>query len=158
MSHDLVVVVDAPMLKLALWQLEPSESRITENERKWKYVLIFQKSNVLLCWPVLVPQMTGDPQAPGEVMENWSKIQNYYNWVHSLLTVFENYRKRSHSILGAKRATFTYHLTMPKMANLASFWKPEVYSQTLLPNRSILIGQKMAENAKNWNIQMRHFW
>ena len=34
------------------------------------------------------------------------------------------------------------------------FRKPEACSQTLLPDRSGLIGQKLVENAK---IQMRHF-
>ena len=43
---------------------------------------------------------------------------------------------------------------MPKMLNLASFLKTEALRQTVLPDRSILIGQKMVENAK---IQMRHF-
>ena len=32
---------------------------------------------------------------------------------------------------------------MPKMVNLASFWKTEAYAQTV----SILIGQKLVENA-----------
>ena len=34
------------------------------------------------------------------------------------------------------------------MVNLASFWKSEVCGQTVLPDRSILKGQKLAENAK----------
>ena len=37
---------------------------------------------------------------------------------------------------------------MPKMVNLASFWKSETCGQTVLPDRSILIGQKLVENAK----------
>ena len=37
---------------------------------------------------------------------------------------------------------------MPKMVNLASFWKPEACGQTVLPDRSILIGHKLMENAK----------
>ena len=43
---------------------------------------------------------------------------------------------------------------MPKWSILASFWKPEAYSQTVLPNMSNLMRQKLMENAK---IQMRHF-
>ena len=44
------------------------------------------------------------------------------------LTVFENPKKKSHSTLRAKRATFTFWvekswLKMPKMANLTSFLK-----------------------------------
>ena len=31
---------------------------------------------------------------------------------------------------------------------LATFWKPEGFSQTVLPDRLILIGQKCVENAK----------
>ena len=34
-------------------------------------------------------------------------------------------------------------------------WKPDNCSQTVLPDRSLLIGQKLMENAK---IQMRHCW
>ena len=39
-------------------------------------------------------------------------------------------------------------LKMPKTVNLASFWKPEAFGQTVLPDRSILVGQKLMENAK----------
>ena len=46
-------------------------------------------------------------------------------------------------------------LKMPKMLNLASFLKTKACGQAELPDRSILIGQKLVENAK---IQMRHFW
>ena len=34
------------------------------------------------------------------------------------------------------------------MSILASFWKPEACGQTVLPDRSVLIGQKLVENAK----------
>ena len=37
---------------------------------------------------------------------------------------------------------------MPKMAILASFWKPENCGKTVLPDRSILIRQKWVEKAK----------
>ena len=37
---------------------------------------------------------------------------------------------------------------MPKMVNLASFWKTEAYGQTVLPEKSVLVGQKLVENAK----------
>ena len=39
-------------------------------------------------------------------------------------------------------------IKMPKVLNLASFWKLEANGQTVLPDRSILIGQKLVENAK----------
>ena len=38
---------------------------------------------------------------------------------------------------------------MPNKVNLAIFWKPEFCSQTVLPDRSILLGQKLVENAKS---------
>ena len=44
-----------------------------------------------------------------------------------------------------------------KWSILASFWKPEVFGQTVLPDRSILKEQKLVENAKIKKIQMRHF-
>ena len=47
-------------------------------------------------------------------------------------------------------------LKMPKMINLASFWQSEACNQTVLPDKSDLIGQKWVENAKIEN--MRHFW
>ena len=40
---------------------------------------------------------------------------------------------------------------------MASFWKPEACGQTALPDRSVLIGQKLVENAKNKNSNAT-FW
>ena len=37
---------------------------------------------------------------------------------------------------------------MAKTVNLASFWKTEACGQTVLPDRSILIRQKLVENAE----------
>ena len=37
---------------------------------------------------------------------------------------------------------------MPKIAHIGEFWKPEACGQTVLPDRSLLIGQKLVENAK----------
>ena len=34
------------------------------------------------------------------------------------------------------------------MLILVSFWKLEAWGQTVLPDRSVLIGQKLVENAK----------
>ena len=34
------------------------------------------------------------------------------------------------------------------MVQYASFWKPKACGQTELPDRSVLIGQKLVENAK----------
>ena len=43
-------------------------------------------------------------------------------------------------------------LKRQKWSILANFWKPEACGQTVLPDRSVLIGQKLVENVK---IQMR---
>ena len=37
---------------------------------------------------------------------------------------------------------------MPNMVHLASFWKPEIFGQTVLPDMSLLIGQNLVENVK----------
>ena len=46
---------------------------------------------------------------------------------------------------------------MPKIVNFGEFLKSEAFGQAVLPDRSILIEQKLIENAKIRNIQMRHF-
>ena len=38
---------------------------------------------------------------------------------------------------------------MPKILNLASFRKSAAYGQTVFPDRSLLIRQKLMENAEN---------
>ena len=56
----------------------------------------------------------------------------------------------------AKRATLTFRmdkikLKMPKMVHFGEFLpfgKPEACGQTVLPDRSVLIVQKLVENAK----------
>ena len=52
----------------------------------------------------------------------------------------------------ASEASYVYILNGQKLIQkwsiLASFWKPEACGQTVLPDRSILIGQKLMENAK----------
>ena len=64
----------------------------------------------------------------------------------------------------ASEASYVYILSgqkfilkMPKMVNLDEFLNPEVCGQTVLPDRSILIRQKLVENTKIPKIQMRHF-
>ena len=44
------------------------------------------------------------------------------------------------------------------MANLASFWKSEACGQTVLPEGSLLIGQKFVENAKIEKLKCDIFW
>ena len=41
------------------------------------------------------------------------------------------------------------------MSTLETFWKPEACGQTVVPDRSLLLGQKLVENAKI--LKMRHF-
>ena len=68
----------------------------------------------------------------------------------------------SHSTLRAKRATFTFCVDkssskMPKMAkNWRFFLKSEACSQTVLPDRSLLIGQKLVKKVIE-NYSKRHF-
>ena len=65
----------------------------------------------------------------------------------------------------ASEASYVYILSGQKFIKNAEkgqflrvFDKPEVCGQTVLPDRSILIGQKLTENAKMAKSQMRHFW
>ena len=44
------------------------------------------------------------------------------------------------------------------MSILASFWKPEACGQTVLPDRSVLIGQKLEKNAKIEKKSNATFW
>ena len=75
--------------------------------------------------------------------------------VTCLVTLFDHKLqvfKKSHPTLQAKRATFTFWVDkslskMPKII-LTSFWKPETIGQIVLPERSILIRQKLVENGK----------
>ena len=60
--------------------------------------------------------------------------------------MFEN-RPKSR-IQHCERSEQHLHFEMPKMVNLTSFLKPEACGQTVLPDMSILIGQKLVENAK----------
>ena len=69
-------------------------------------------------------------------------------------TVFENHTKKV-SFNIASEASYVYILSgqkftkkCQKWSNLTSFWKPKACGQTVLPDRSALIGQKLVENAK----------
>ena len=66
--------------------------------------------------------------------------------------MYENHRKShiQHCERSELRLHFEWTLKkkMPKMLNLASFWKREACGQTVLPTRSILKWQKLAKNAK----------
>ena len=94
--------------------------------------------------------------------------------------VWKSHKKSHFTTLRAKWATLTYWI---KMTNLATFRKTEVCGKTVLPDKSISIGQnwwkmpklknksfqpkkcyqyknwtKIGEKGQNWKIQMRHFW
>ena len=78
-----------------------------------------------------------------------------------LLTVFENHRK---SLIQhfASEASYVYILSGQKLLKNAKKWsiwrvfgKPKASGQTVVPDRSVLIGQKLAENAKIEKFQMQ---
>ena len=73
-------------------------------------------------------------------------------------TMFENHRKSL--ILHCERSELRLHFEWTKVHEkcqkwsiLWSFWKPEACGQTVLPDRSVLIGQKLVENAKIQNFK-----
>ena len=69
--------------------------------------------------------------------------------------MFEKRPKVSFNI--ASEASYVYIWNGQKLikkAKNSQFWKSKVCSQTVLPDRSLLIEQKLVENTK---IQMRHF-
>ena len=73
-------------------------------------------------------------------------------------TVFENTRKSL--ILLCKQSEQRLHFekskynkNTKKMVNLVSFLKPKAFGQIVLPNRSLLKGQKWAENDKTENFK-----
>ena len=91
--------------------------------------------------------------------EHWRRMNLPSWWVEenicSLSTVFENHRKSL--IQHYEQSELRLHFEWTKVNQncqswsiLASFWKPEACGQTVLPDRSVLIGQKLVENA---NIQ-----
>ena len=78
---------------------------------------------------------------------------------HIFNTVFENHWKKSHSTLRAE-ASYGYILSGQKFfknAKNSQFWRvlENLCGQTVLPDMSLLIGQKLVENAK---IQNATFW
>ena len=85
--------------------------------------------------------------------------------VHHLMSiriVFENHKKVAFNI--ASKASYVYIWSGQKLIKnarngpfLAIFWKPEACGQPVLPDKSLLIGQKLVENAKIEKTQMRHF-
>ena len=79
----------------------------------------------------------------------WVKFRENLLTIY-LRTVFENRRK---SIIQQCGRVDKSSLKIPKMVNLASFWKTEVCLSNMLPDRSILIGQKLVKMTKfKWDI------
>ena len=81
-------------------------------------------------------------------MRKGRKVQVSY-----LRTVFDNHRKSL--IPHSERSELRLHFELTKVNQkcqkwsiLVSFGKPEAYGQTVLPDRSLLIGQKLVRNAK----------
>ena len=76
--------------------------------------------------------------------------------------MFENHKK-SLIFNIASEASYVYILSGQKWIKndkngpLASFWKPEACDQAVLPDRSVLIGQKLVDNDKIQKNQMRYF-
>ena len=76
--------------------------------------------------------------------------------------MLENHRKSL--IQHCERSELRWHFEGTKVnykwqkwSNLASFWKPEACGQTVLPDKSVLKGQKLVENA-NMKILNATFW
>ena len=80
------------------------------------------------------------------------------NFIYPLEMTFS--QKKSHLTLRAKLATFSFWVNNSSLKKsqkwliLASFWNPEFCCQIVLPDRTLLQGQKLVENAK---IQMGLF-
>ena len=115
----------------------------------WGYLILHSTS--LLLYYYYVPH-----GSHLEISSQW-RNSHRYTVIHG---VWKS-QKKYHSTLRAKPATFTFcewiksWLKMPKKRSiLASFWNPEAFCQTVLPDMSVLIGQNLMENAR---IQMRHF-
>ena len=70
--------------------------------------------------------------------------------MNSNLTVFENHSKKSHKKLRRKRPTFTFCVDKKfiKNAKIVHFGQFFESLNLALPDRSILIRQKLLENAK----------
>ena len=90
------------------------------------------------------------------------KMLSYgFNRYH--ITVFENNRKVLFYI--ASDASYVYILIGQKLientkkTNMASFWKSKAFDQTVLPDRSLSIGQTLVTGGQCYfRTEMRHFW
>ena len=87
--------------------------------------------------------------------------RNIYQKTDTLPTTFPYCAKISKKVAFniASEASYVYILSgqklikMPEMVHLETFWKPGSCGQTMLPDRSLLIGQKLVENVKIKNFK-----
>ena len=70
--------------------------------------------------------------------------------------VWKSQKKVSFNI--ASEASYVYILNGQKLSILTSFRKSEACGQTVLPDRSLIIGQKIVENAKIQKNSNATFW
>ena len=90
------------------------------------------------------------------MMVTKERRNSFENWIKHFLTIFtmfENHRKSL--IHTCERSELRLHIdeqTFIKNAKNGQFWKPDAWGQTVIPECSILTGQKLIENAK-----IRHF-
>ena len=138
------------------WGISPEFRKAEMNERLlWKWVKVAwllwescQISNLLL--EVISERWDFAKQS---FMKAKTRQQNNFEIPSiSLLHSVRKSQKKSHSLLRAKRATYTFwvdksSLKCQKLSILASFWKTtKACGQTVLPDRTIIIGQKLVEN------------
>ena len=88
------------------------------------------------------------------ISKKWKNKRGSRLFVYLICTVFENHRKSliHHCELSELRLHFEWTKVDSKCQNwsiLASFWKTEACGQTVLTDRSVLIGQNLGENVKN---------
>ena len=98
-------------------------------------------------------------QTSEEMNKKYDKTKFSRLMKDTVITVFENHRKSLTQ--DCERSELLLHFEWSKVTskcqkwfNLVSFRKPEACGQTVLPDKSVLVGQKLMENAK---FQMRHF-
>ena len=89
------------------------------------------------------------------VLEFLLNAQNRFIVLHkqNKCTVFENHRKSLELSLQLHFEQTKVPYKCHKWSILVSLWKPEICGQTVLPDRSISIGQKLVENAKIENLK-----
>ena len=113
-------------------------------------LILFQEKRLLLLFYFIFVLLMFVVLLIGGVLAYVFRAQVISNWMPRCLKITE---KVSFNI--ASEASYVYILSgqklilkCQKLSIWASFWKPEGCGQTVLPDRSVLIGQKLVENAK----------